>query len=463
MKRREFIKVGGGAFAIAAAGRAWGADAPSNRVRLAIVGCARTADHGKGFVLDPKGQRGRGYQLLRRVTEIKGAEIGAVCDVDSQALDYGASEVRSLAGNTPRKCRDFRELLADPSIDGVVVATPDHSHVYIGCAAMKAGKALYLEKPIGTTAGEGEVLRDVQRATGAVFQLGTQRRSAYATQQGIALIKSGAIGAPHWAKCWCLSDRPALRGAKPAPVPDWLDWNLWQLCAPRRQYRANVVHYNWRFFRDYGTGDLPNNGLHFVDIARWALGADWPESVHAGGGHLFYEGEDFEWEDTHMLSVKFPGSKFLTFEGCSHTGAQPFMGLWAGCLVYCDDGVVLFGPRGESVHFDRKGHKKIKAWEDGAADASAQQGDNRLSNPTEAIDTRHLRRFVECTREKNLDTAQPIDSSIKSNLITELGNVSLKCGETVKVDPKTGRLADPSSAAAKFWNRAYEPGWEVKA
>ena len=462
MNRREFLKAGAGAFAIAASGHARGAGAPSNRIRLAVVGCARTADHGNGFVLDPKGFRGRGYQVMSRACELKGCEVAAVCDVDRTALAYAAAEVKRMAGNEPRQVRDFRDLMADPSIDAVLVATPDHSHVYIGASAMNAGKALYLEKPVGVTAREAEVLRDVQKRTGRVFQLGTQRRSSYATQQGVALIRSGKIGRPRWAKCWCMSDRPALRGVKPAAVPEWLDWNLWQCCAPRAAYRANVVHYNWRFIRGYGTGDLPNNGLHFVDIARWALGADWPERVYAGGGHLFCEGEDFEFEDTHMLTVQFPGNRYLTWEGCSHSGAQPFMGLWTGCLVYCDDGLVLFGPRGEAVQYDRKGVKELMRWEAGTADPDAQVGDNRLSNPTQQIDQWHLKRFVDCVRAGDLNTAAPIDVAMKSNLLTELGNVSLLTGAAIRVDPATGRPAEKDSPAWQHWTRAYEPGWDVE-
>jgi len=459
MNRRDFLA---GSFALAASGTLFGADAPSNRVRLAVIGCARSADHGNGFVLDPKGGRGRGYQIMCRACELPGCEVTCVCDVDRTALDYAAAEVRRMAGNEPRKIRDFREVMADPSVDGVLVATPDHSHVYIGTAALRAGKALYLEKPVGVTGAEAEVLRAVQKSTGGVFQLGTQRRSSYAWSQGVALIRSGNIGRARWAKCWCMSDRPAIRGAKPAPVPAWLDWDLWQCCAPRAPYRANVVHYNWRFFRGYGTGDLPNNGLHFVDIARWALGADWPEQVHAGGGHLFYAGEDFEFEDTHMLSARFPGGRFLTFEGCSHSGAKPFMDLWAGCLVYCEDGVMLFGPRGEAVHYDRAGRRELRRWEAGSADPSAQVGDNRLSNPTQRIDQWHMRNFVDCARAKNLRTNAPVDEAVKSNLITELGNVSLLAGESIRVDPVTGRPV-PGSAAWRHWTRVYEPGWEVKA
>ncbi len=462
MNRRDFIKTAGaGAFAIASANTVFGA--PSGKVSLAIIGCARTANHGNGFVVDPKGGRGRGFQVMSRFAELPDCEISVVCDVDSTAMDLAAETVKQISGRMPRKVKDFREVVADPSIDGVIVATPDHSHVYIACAAMKAGKAVYLEKPIGVTAGEAEVLAEVQRKTGVVFQLGTQRRSSYATQQAVAAIRSGAYGRPHWAKAWCMSDRPAIRNVKPAPVPEWLDWDLWQCCAPRTEYRTNIVHYNWRFFRGYGTGDLPNNGLHFVDIGRWALGAEWPERVYAGGGHLFCEGEDWNWDDTHMLTVQFPDKKYLTWEGCSHSGAFPFMGKWTGCLVYCDDGLAFFGPLGESAVYDRTGRKLIKEWAANEADPAAQVGDTRLSDPIRGCDRCHVARFVKCVREKNLDTAQPIDSSLKSNLLTELGNVSMMTGEAVHIDPQTGRLKDPNCAAAKFWTREYEPGWEVKA
>ena len=463
MKRREFIRTAGaGVFSIAAGKTLFGAT-PSGKVSLAVIGCACSADHGNGSVVDPKGKRGRGFQVMCRFAELTGCEISVVCDVDSNAMDLAALTVKKIAGNEPRKVKDFREVMADPSIDGVIVATPDHSHVYIGCAAMKAGKALYLEKPIGVTAGEADVLAEVQRKTGVTFQLGTQRRSSFATKSAIEYIRTCAIGKPHWAKAWCMSDRPAIRGVKPAPVPSWLDWDLWQCCAPRAEYRSNIVHYNWRFFKGYGTGDLPNNGLHFVDIARWALGAEWPERIYAGGGHYFYEGEDWNWDDTHMLTVQFPERKYITWEGCSHSGAFPFMDKWTGCLVYCDDGVAFFGPRGESAIYDRTGKKELKKWNANDVDPASQEGESRLSDPIRGCDRAHVSRFVKCVREKSLDTAQPIDSSLKSNLLTELGNVSMLTGEAIRIDPATGRLADPGCAAAKFWNRQYEPGWEVKA
>ena len=464
MNRRDFIKAGAGAFAIASAGTLFGAATPSKRMRLCVIGCGRSSYKGDGYYFDPNGGRGRGFQVMARFAELPNCEITVVCDVDDLAREYAAGYVRQQTGKTPAKVKDFREAVRRDDVDAVLVATPDHSHCYIGVEAMKAGKALYLEKPIGISAGEAEILAAVQKRTGAVFELGTQRRSSYSTKAAIDFIRSGQIGKPHWAKAWCNSGRPAVRGVRKTEVPAWLGqdgWDLWQCCAPRTDYRTELVHYNWRFFKGYGTGDLPNNGLHFVDIARWALGAEWPERVYAGGGHLFCEGEDWNWDDTQTLTVQFPDLKYLTWEGGSHVLGKTIMDSWSGTLVYCDDGLVYFGPRGEATAFDPPGKKIIRQWD--AADTGSQDGESRYSNPIQACDTNHVRKFTDCVLAGDLNTAQPIDSALKSNLLTELGNVSLQIGDAVHVDPKTGKLKDPNGPAAKFWMPKYEPGWELKA
>ena len=467
MNRREFIGTGAAsAFFIAATGRALGDSSPMNRIRLGIVGCSRNDfDPVSGRnVMNPKGIRGRGYQVMMDALKNPGVEIGAVCDVDSEATDYAASEVRRVAGNDPKRYRDLRDMLANPDIDGVVVATPDHWHVLAGCWTMQAKKALYLEKPVGVTPGEAEILLACQRKTGAIFQLGTQRRSSRGGQFAAAAIRSGQYGKPLWTKSWCLSGRPRFDAPKPCAVPKSLDWDLWQGPAPRApRFRPELVHYNWRFFRGYGTGDLPNNGLHFVDVARWLLCAEWPTEIYAGGGKLFHQGECFEYEDTQMLNVKFPDGKFLTWEGCSHTAALPYMGSPCGCVVYCEDAVVHHDIAGGIRIYDRKGKKLIKAWTVFGIDPAVLEGGINATAGGGDTTVLHSGRFVECIRKGDHNTATTIDDAVKSNLLTAAGNVSLLAGEAIRIDPKTGRLADPNCAAAKFWNRTYEPGWEPKA
>ena len=149
MKRRDFIKAGGCAIAIASASTLFGAGTPSKRMRLCVIGCAKTADHGFGFVVDPKGGRGRGFQVMSRFAEIKNCEITVICDVDSTAMDLAASVIKEKTGHMPAKVKDFREAVRRADVDAVLVATPDHSHCYIGIEAMKAGKALLVRDEAG--------------------------------------------------------------------------------------------------------------------------------------------------------------------------------------------------------------------------------------------------------------------------------------------------------------------------
>ena len=469
MNRREFISNGAaGAFFVAASGKALGAGAPSNRIRLGVVGCSRTKfDPASGRnLMHPKGNRGRGYQVMLGALQVNGVEIAGVCDIDRAATEYAASEVKRIAGNEPKRYEDMREMFNDASnpIDGVIIATPDHWHVLAGIWAMEARKALYLEKPIGITPGEAKILAKVQKRTGMIFQLGTQRRSSYSSQQAVDLIRSGQYGQPHWAKAWCLSDRPRVDRCKPMPVPEGVNWDLWQGPAPREKgFRGELVHYNWRFFRGYGTGDLPNNGLHFVDIARWALGSGLATDIYAGGGKLFYPGEGFEYEDTQMLNVKFADGKFLTWEGCSHQGGKPFMDQGTGCLVYLDDALVNFGPGGGTAVFDRKGKKVIKEWKANEMSAAQMAGGVNASAGGGKNDTVHVQKFVECIRNNDQRTAMPMDEALKSDLLPICGNVSLLTREVVHINPATGELADPNCAAAKYWMPKYQPGWEPKA
>ena len=182
MNRGDFIRGGASVFAIAAAGRAFGLNAPSNRVRLAVMGCHR---------------RGRGFALMKSVLAAGGAEIAVVCDVDSRAREEAAAKVKELTGVEPDKACDVREVLARADVDGLICAAPDHWHATAAAWAMKAGKAIYVEKPCSFCPAEGEILVETQRKTGMVFQMGSQRRSARVTLDAMKEIHAGVIGDIH--------------------------------------------------------------------------------------------------------------------------------------------------------------------------------------------------------------------------------------------------------------------------
>ena len=442
IKRRKFMQSTAVAGLTVLGGRhsVFGQGAPSATVRVALMGC-----HAKG----------RGFQLMKAVSELPGVEIVTVCDVDARAMDEASAEIVAKTQKAPKKEKDIRKVLEDKGVDGVICAAPDHWHAPAALMTMKAGKAIYVEKPCSHNPREGEILVEAAAKTGMVFQMGNQRRSSSVYQNAIKEIRAGVIGEPRFARCWYATTRGPIGKGKKAAVPEWLDWDLWQGPAPRREFQDNVVPYTWHWFHQWGTGECGNNATHYVDVARWALGVTFPSRVTCGGGRLFYEGDDWEWFDTQAATFEFPERKFMTWEGLSSVKARPYEGASTGCMIYGLDGAVLFTPDNICTLFDKAG-KKVREWnaKDVTADAT-----NR-TNPTGGLDTAHMSNWVTCIRAKDAKTPTPAAEAHASTLLTHLANIAQRTGETVKVDPATGRLTK-GSAGAEFWAREYEKGWEM--
>ncbi|MBR4653853.1 MAG: Gfo/Idh/MocA family oxidoreductase [Kiritimatiellae bacterium] len=441
MNRRVFIKTGSGAFAIAAAGKAIGADAASNRVRLAIVGCH---------------EKGRGQSVMKSAMKVPGVEIAYVCDVDSRARDWAADCVEKISGYRPKKEKDLRKVLEDKELDGIISETPDHWHAYSAVLAMEAGKAVYVEKPCAFCPREGEIIVDVWRRTGAVFQMGNQRRASPAYQAAMEFLKQEKpVGELRWAKCWYMSNRGSIGRGRSVAVPEWLDWDLWQGPAPRVQFRDNLVHYNWHWFRDWGTAETGNNAPHFADVARWALGVDYPESVECSGGLLFpRKDDDFDWPDVFNMSYRYPGNKFVSFELSCHAEGRPNMGLPSGSIVYGDHGSVLFTPQDTVKLLDEKG-RNVREWT-----RKSVTNTGSLTDPTNSLDVIHLGKYVECIRSRSQATNAPADEAVKSTFMPLLANIAIDTGEAVRLDPSTGKVV--SKKAAAHWAREYAKGWDLE-
>ena len=442
MNRREFIKTGTGACFVAAANRVLGAGAASNRVRLCIVGCH---------------EKGRGFAVMKAAMKVPGVEIACVCDVDSRAREFAANHVFKETGVKPRTEKDLRKVLEDASIDGIISETPDHFHAYSAVIAMQAGKAVYVEKPCCFCPREGQILMRVAQETGMVLQVGSQRRASLSYRAAFDWLKeTGAIGEMRYAKAWYFSDRKSIGEGKRTAVPEWLDWDLWQACAPREEFRDNIVHYNWHWFRKWGTSEMGNNAPHFVDAARWALGIDtFPETVQCAGSQYFPKGGDFEWPDVFNASYKYPCGKMITFEMTCHGRSQALFDAQTGALVYGEKGSLFLGPADNAVVLDDKG-EVVKEWSAGGMEKT---GTISLTNPTAGLDVAHMTKFVECIRAKDTRTNAPADEGVKSSVLPLLANIALDCGETLHIDPKTGDCL--SKAGADKWAREYEKGWEL--
>ena len=447
MDRREFIKTGAGAFFIAATGCVsnsgviGGAGAPSSRVRLAVLGC-----HAKG----------RGNRIMRAAMMNPGVEIAWVCDVDERARDFAAAEVEKYSGFKPRKEKDFRKVLEDPNLDGILSETPDHLHAYTAVMAMRAGKGVYVEKPCCFCPREGEILVDTWKKTGMVFQMGNQRRASYNIDEALKWLKeTNAIGEIRWARGWCPGNRASIGRGKVVPVPAWLDWDLWQGPAPRTEYRDNVVHYNWHWFRRWGTAETGNNSTHFADIARWAIGEHcFPKRVSCLGGSIFpRKDDDFEWPDTYNMSFEYPDGKFIAFEQTTHNDLASYTDR-TGCVAYGSEGSVFFGAADDIVVKDSKG-KVLRTWE---RNKDAKIGS--LTNPTAELDILQTGNFVESIRTKDQSTNSPADEAYMSTYLPLISNIAIETDGALNVDPKTGHPVN-SAAAQKRWAREYEKGWEL--
>jgi predicted dehydrogenase len=280
--RRTFIKsaaaAGVGLGALARPSIALGRQSPNDTIRVGVMGV-----------------NSRGTALARSFASATGAEVAYICDVDSRAVDSAVGAVNSvreragLPAKPPTGATDVRRVLDDQTVDALVIAAPDHWHAPATIMALEAGKHVYVEKPCGHNAREGELLVAAQRRYDRVVQMGNQQRSAPQSIDIIRQIHEGLIGRPYYARAWYANTRGSIGNGSTADVPAWLDYELWQGPAPRTPYRDNVVHYNWHWFWRWGTGEINNNGAHEIDICRWALGVDYPIRVTSAGGRYHFD------------------------------------------------------------------------------------------------------------------------------------------------------------------------------
>src|SRR5712664_1001294 len=259
MKRRRFVKTVSSA--------ALGLLAP--RAPLFLKGSPS-----EKVVVAVMGLNGRGTVLGKVFAKTPNAAVAYVCDVDAQVLAKGAAAVGESQSPSPKALGDFRRALDDKSVDALVIAAPDHWHAPAAILAMAAGKHVYL-------------------------------------------------GKPYLARAWYANTRATIGRGKPAPVPANLDYDLWQGPAPHTPYHDHVIHYNWHWFRRWGTGEICNNGTHEIDVCRWALGVDRCSRVTSKGGRYHFD-DDWEFPDTQEATFEFPGGKTIIWEGQSCNGLATY-------------------------------------------------------------------------------------------------------------------------------------------
>ncbi len=408
----------------------------NNRIRLATIGV-----------------NSRGSSMGGTFARQKNTEVACVCDVDERAIPKAIKRILEAGqSNTPRSEKDLRKVLEDKNIDAIYTATPDHWHAPLTIMGCQAGKHVYVEKPLAHNPAEGEMAVAAARKYNRVVQMGAQRRSAPILTQGIELLHNGIIGKVYMAKTWYTNTRKETF-LKDGPVPSWLDYDLWQGPAPRTPYKEGLIHYDWHWFWQWGTGEALNNGTHEVDVARWGLGVDFPTRVSAIGGRYQFQ-DDWETPDTEIVTIEYPTAT-LIWENRSCNG-RAVEGQDRGIIFYGEKGSLDTG--GDSYNiYDLQG-KLIKEVKPNVGNEPL-EGRNTAS-PSLGMDSLHAADFLDAIRNNRHPNCD-VDLGYKSCLPMLLSNISWRVGRDLKIDPQNGHiLSDPE--AEKLWSRAYEPGWEPK-
>ena len=400
------------------------------------------------------GLNGRGNSMVGTIAKQKNTEVTCVCDVDSRTIPKAIESVKKAGQeNTPSSEKDCRKVLENKIIDAIYIATPDHWHAPLTIMGCQAGKHVYVEKPLSHNPREGELAIEAARKYDRIVQMGAQRRSAPVLTQGIAKLHEGIIGRVYLAKTWYTNTRKA-NFVKPAEIPDWLDYDLWQGPAPRLPYKDGLIHYNWHWFWHWGTGEALNNGTHEVDVARWGLGVDFPVRVTSVGGRYQFK-DDWETPDTQIITMNYPGRISLMWENRSSNGRK-IEGLDRGIIFYGENGSLDTGGDSYKV-YDLNG-KLVEDVKSLVTDADV-QGRNTAS-PSLGLDSLHVADFLDAIRSNRRPNCD-VEQGFKSVVAMQLGNISWRVGRDINVDPKNGHIIGDKEAQ-KLWSRSYEKGWEPK-
>jgi predicted dehydrogenase len=287
--RRFFL----GAVTAAAASRVWGAN---DKINVGIVGIG-----------------GRGTNHLNQYSRMTGAKVVGLCDVNQAAREVANATLVKNTGEKAKEFEDMRAMFADSSVEAVSIATPNHWHALATIWAMKAGKDVYCEKPACYNIYEGQKMLQVSRETKKLVQIGSQHRSTPFKMKAIAAMQQGLIGKIYQSKGLCFKRRNTIGHKENEPVPAGVNWDLFLGPAPMRPFNALRFKYNWHWFWDTGNGDIGNQGVHEIGVARWGLGdPEWPKTAFAMGGKFAYE-DDQETPNTLLASYNY-GATELVFE-----------------------------------------------------------------------------------------------------------------------------------------------------
>ena len=411
MNRRHFL-----VSASAAASQSWAG--ANDRVRVAVVGV---------------GSRGSAH--IREILPVANMEVAALVDPDGQRTEAAASVVFKKTGKSPRIESDMRRIFDSKEIDAVTIATTNHWHTLTAIWAMQAGKDVYVEKPVSHNIFEGIKLVEAARKYKRIAAGGTQRRWWGRWRKGIEMIHAGHIGDIYQANFVFPGSRDSIGFKEPKQPPGYFNWDLWLGPAPMQPYHENLVHYNWHWFWDFGNGELGNNGIHLIDVTRWAMKKRLPVKVHCSGGRFGYKDQGQTPNTQNVTWVHDDGSMIV----------GQLRGLYTSEPMSWD-------------FFGTKGHMHIKA--NGQLQVTLGRSKKPEPEPEYPANLDHFANFAEAVRARDPKLLHAeIEETALSTAYCHLGNIAYRVKRELEFDPATMRFRD--NEANKLISREYRKPYVV--
>ncbi|HLN01836.1 MAG TPA: Gfo/Idh/MocA family oxidoreductase [Bryobacteraceae bacterium] len=394
------------------------------------------------------GIRGQGNAHIREYSKMQNVEIAALCDVDENVLNKRLGEVVSSGKKKPAAFTDVRKLLEDKSIDAISIATPNHWHSLIGIWACQAGKDVYCEKPCSHDIFEGRQLVRAAEKYNRIVQHGTNSRSGPAVREAMDKMREGLIGDVYMSRGLCFKWRDTIGHASEEPVPAGVHYDLWTGPAELLPFTRNRFHYNWHWNWNYGNGDIGNQGIHEMDIARWGLGVKYPTKVSSMGAHFMFD-DDQQTPNTMVSTFEFDEGgkkKMLVFE-VRHWMSNHEAGIGEG-VKHKDPNTI------GNLFYGSKGYLAI----DGYGQYKTFLGKDQQPGPSRSEDGNNWANFIEAVRSrKQSDLNAPIEEGYMSTVLVHLANISYRLGRTIEFDAENLTCKGDAEATAMFTRKYREP------
>lgn len=398
--------------------------APNNRITIALMGV-----------------RGRGRNLTEAFAAMNDVDIAYVCDVDSTVVEPALKIIEKTGRKRPPVVADIRRCLDDKSVDAIVMGTPIHWHAPGTILACQAGKDVYVEKPVSHNIREGRLMVNAARRYNRIVQAGTQLPSLPVTERFHNYVQEGKLGRVLMAKVWNVQLRRNIGKKLDEPIPAGLDYDIWTGPLPQLPFNRNRFHSTVNWHWHYGAGDIGNDGVHELDIARRALNVGLPKTVSGMGKKLYFD-DDQQTPDTMNITYDY-GDKIIQYE----------QRLWNPYgLEACDNGVAVYGDKAVAQF----GHFRGKEWAFRVYDDK-----NNLIHEDQhdgtSIDAPHARNFLDCVKSRKAPKVE-IEEGHLSTALAHLGNIVARTGRAIRLNGESIE-ADPQANA--LVQRQYRKHWST--